>query len=130
MKKETKKKNKSPIICKYCGKHFNRNFAVKRHERIHTGEKPYQCDFCDVKFNQSGTLYEHKRRRHKKAQEALSQKQLKFRGRKIINEVVHYRICIDEEDKDENVKEIWVPIFDIEDFQDVVEFEKFMSGEL
>ena len=35
---------------------------------------------------------------------------------------------MDEENKDE--RENWVPIFDVEDFEDVVEFEKFMSGEL
>ena len=37
---------------------------------------------------------------------------------------------MDEKNKNESAKENWVPIFDVENFEDVVEFEKFMSGEL
>ena len=37
---------------------------------------------------------------------------------------------MDEENKNESAKENWVPIFDVKNFEDVVEFEKFMSGEL
>lgn len=43
-----------------------------------------------------------------------------------MNEIVHYRI--DEKDTDGNVKENWFPIYEVEDFNDVVEFEKLMSA--
>ncbi|VDD80795.1 unnamed protein product [Mesocestoides corti] len=36
--------------CRYCGKTFNRKFCRERHERLHTGVKPYTCDICDEKF--------------------------------------------------------------------------------
>ncbi|VDQ06844.1 unnamed protein product [Trichobilharzia regenti] len=36
--------------CRYCGKTFNRKFCRERHERLHTGVKPYSCEICDEKF--------------------------------------------------------------------------------
>ena len=35
---------------------------VRVHERIHTGDKPYQCSFCDYKANQRGNMRTHERR--------------------------------------------------------------------
>ncbi|XP_064628255.1 zinc finger protein 263-like isoform X2 [Lineus longissimus] len=46
--------------CQYCAKTFNHRGHFVRHERIHTGEKPYQCDICGKDFSRSEALRIHK----------------------------------------------------------------------
>ncbi|XP_071824413.1 uncharacterized protein [Apostichopus japonicus] len=48
-------------ICRFCGKKFVHASNAKRHERIHTGFKPYVCKFCNRSFNQSHSLTQHER---------------------------------------------------------------------
>ncbi|XP_057575714.1 zinc finger protein 550 isoform X1 [Hippopotamus amphibius kiboko] len=45
--------------CKQCGKGFNRKWYLVRHQRIHTGMKPYECNACGKAFSQSSTLIRH-----------------------------------------------------------------------
>ena len=48
-----------PFGCKYCSKRFIRSDYLKIHERIHTGERPYKCKLCEKTFRQMDSLKKH-----------------------------------------------------------------------
>lgn len=45
--------------CPICDKLFPRATELRRHARVHSGEKPYSCEICGASFTQSGSLKLH-----------------------------------------------------------------------
>ena len=54
-----------PFQCKICSKSFTRKFSLDCHLTVHTGERPFQCNVCCRKFSAKGSLLRHKRSLHK-----------------------------------------------------------------
>ncbi|NXE28907.1 ZBT17 protein, partial [Ardeotis kori] len=50
-----------PYVCVHCQRQFADPGALQRHVRIHTGEKPCQCLICGKAFTQASSLIAHVR---------------------------------------------------------------------
>ena len=52
---------KQLFSCSWCTKSFARKDHLKKHFKVHTGEKPYNCSMCDKSFSNSEQLKIHTR---------------------------------------------------------------------
>ncbi|KAL7676674.1 hypothetical protein ACOME3_002922 [Neoechinorhynchus agilis] len=49
-----------PFSCRFCTKSFATSSSLNTHIRIHTNEKPHICEICQRAFTASSNLYYHK----------------------------------------------------------------------
>ena len=55
-----KEKSKKKHACEFCSKSFESRKDLRRHIRVHTGEKPFNCEICGRAFSRKGNMDVHK----------------------------------------------------------------------
>jgi uncharacterized Zn-finger protein len=55
--------DQQPYVCTQCTADFARKHDLKRHLRIHSGDKPFVCTLCERSFARNDALSRHKRRK-------------------------------------------------------------------
>ena len=60
-KKQTQPVERRKFHCRHCKKVFGRADHLRRHNRLHTGEKPYQCRVCGKRYSDASNMKYHQR---------------------------------------------------------------------
>ncbi|XP_061540307.1 zinc finger protein 84-like [Phycodurus eques] len=100
---KTKKKSKSDmthrndkkyISCCQCEKKFATKDGLRRHKKIHTGQKSFACAVCDKRFNVKANMLRHEKlhKRPKTFTCSLCRRSFRHRGRLI----AHIRAHVNE----------------------------------
>ena len=78
------------FICTQCGKSYIQGVGLKIHLRVHTGEKPFTCDQCGKSFMQSFNLQRHKKKHHnlKSENKSVPEVNVKYESRQTSNKKV------------------------------------------
>ena len=115
-----------PFNCNLCGKKFRQKNYLNGHikaKRCQSGTNraiSHEFKIPDIPEISKKTIPKSKEISRKR-----KRKNLKIQARQVINRVLHYHF--NEKNTDGSVTERWLPVFEVEDFEDVLEFEKFMA---
>ncbi|CAH2105208.1 unnamed protein product [Euphydryas editha] len=61
-----------PYVCALCGRAFAQREVLRRHELVHREERPFKCSSCPKSFTQRGALAAHARSHAAPAERALA----------------------------------------------------------
>ncbi|XP_029605038.1 zinc finger protein 852 isoform X2 [Salmo trutta] len=53
-----------PYSCPHCEKRFSRQDQLKMHLKVHTGERPFACTHCRKRFSERSNLRIHQQKNH------------------------------------------------------------------
>ncbi|CAI9729050.1 zinc finger protein Eos-like [Octopus vulgaris] len=56
---ETHNRGNPPHSCFVCGKSYRTPSKLRRHVRVHSGERPYACSLCERRFTRSDHVKQH-----------------------------------------------------------------------
>lgn len=75
---EAKDTDEKKFVCELCSKEVKTVYSLRRHMKIHSGQRPHVCDICDRSFIESGNLRKHIRMHRKEKKHQCNQCGFRF----------------------------------------------------